>query len=118
MPNRVVRVAAVLSLSLTALLVARIIAIGKPGVFAILIPALTGALIAIWRRGRVVLIASALLTAATASVLLIGGIGLLYVPSIVLFIWGAISSSQLVRENPDGVAATFEGRTEGRPPHH
>jgi len=94
MRNRVARAAAVLSLALTAVLVLRIIAIGKPGVFAILFPALTGALLAIWRRGRAVLIASALLTAATASVLLIGGIGLLYVPSVVMFVWGAITSER------------------------
>ena len=92
MRNRFARVAAVLSLALTAVLVLRIIAIGKPDVFVILIPALTGALLAVWRNGRAALIASALLTAATASVLLIGGVGLLYIPSIVMFAWGAISS--------------------------
>lgn len=92
MPNRMARAAAALSLALTAVLVLRIIAIGKPGVFVILVPALTGALLAIWRHGRAALIASALLTAATASVLLIGGVGLLYAPSIVMFVWGAISS--------------------------
>jgi len=96
MRNRVTRLAAVLSLALSAVLVVRIIAIGKPRVFVILLPALAGALLAIWRRGRAVLIASALLNAATASVLLIGGIGLLYVPSIVMFVWGAILS-----ERPD-----------------
>jgi hypothetical protein len=84
-----------LSLALTAVLFVRIVAIGKPGVFVILFPALAGAFLAIWRRGRAVLIASALLTAATASVLLIGGIGLLYVPSIVMFVWGAILSERL-----------------------
>src|SRR5215204_2037823 len=92
MRNRVARLGAVVSLVLTAVLVLRIIAIGKPGVFVILAPALTGALLAIWRHGRAVLIASVLLTAATASVLLIGGVGLLYAPSIVMFAWGAISS--------------------------
>jgi hypothetical protein len=92
MPNRIARAAAALSLALTAVLILRIIAIGKPGVFVILIPALTGALLAIWRHGRIVLIASALLTAATASVLLIGGIGLLYAPSLVMFVWAAIST--------------------------
>lgn len=94
MRNRVALVAAVLSLALTGVLVVRIIAIDKPGVFVILFPALTGALLAIWRRGRAVLIASALLTALTAVVSLIGGVGLLYVPSIVMFIWGAVSSER------------------------
>jgi hypothetical protein len=94
MRNRVALVAAMLSLALTGVLVVRIIAIDKPGVFVILFPALTGALLAIWRRGRAVLIASALLTALTAVVSLIGGVGLLYVPSIVMFIWGAVSSER------------------------
>jgi hypothetical protein len=92
--NRVALVAAVLSLALTGALVVRIIAIDKPGVFVILIPALTGTLLAILRRGRAVLVASALLTALTAVVSLIGGVGLLYVPSIVMFIWGAFSSER------------------------
>jgi hypothetical protein len=92
--NRVALVAAVLSLGLTGVLIVRIIAIDKPGVFVILFPALTGALLAIWRRGRTVLIASALLTVLTAVVSLVGGVGLLYVPSIVMFIWGAVSSER------------------------
>jgi hypothetical protein len=49
-----------------------------------------GALLALWKSGRAVLIASAMLTALTAVVLLIGGVGLLYLPTIVLFIWGAV----------------------------
>ena len=92
MRNRVALVGAALSLALTGVLSVRIIAIDKPGVFAILFPALTGALLAIWRRGRAVLIASAFLTALTAVVSLIGGVGLLYVPSVVMFIWGGVSS--------------------------
>jgi trimethylamine:corrinoid methyltransferase-like protein len=75
MRNRVARAAALLSLALTTVLILRIIAIGKPGVFVVLAPALSGALLAIWRQGRAILIASALLTGATASVLLIGGSG-------------------------------------------
>lgn len=89
--NRVALVAAVLSLALTGILIVRIIAIDKPGVFVILLPAFAGGLLAIWRPGRAVLIASAFLTALTAAVSLIGGVGLLYIPSIVLFIWGAVS---------------------------
>jgi hypothetical protein len=40
------------------------------------------------------MIASALLTATSACVLLIGGVGLLYVPSIVMFTLGAILSER------------------------
>ncbi len=83
-----------LSLTLTGILIVRIISIDKPGVFVILLPAFAGGLLAIWRPGRAVLIASAFLTSLTAGVSLIGGVGLLYVPSIVLFIWGAVSSKR------------------------
>jgi hypothetical protein len=88
--NRVAGVAAVLSLALTGVLVARIIAIDKPGVFVILVPALAGALLALWKSGRAELLASAMLTSLTAVVSLIGGVGLLYLPTIVMFTWGAV----------------------------
>jgi hypothetical protein len=92
--NRVALTAVTLSLALTGLLVVRIVAIDKPGVVVILLPALAGALLAVCHGGRVVLIASALLTALTAAFGLIGGWGLLYLPSIVLFVWGALSSKR------------------------
>ena len=92
--NRVAVVAATLSLALTGVLVVMVIAIDKPGVLVILFPALAGGLLALWRRGRAVLIASALLTALTAVVSLIGGVGLLYLPSVVMFIWGAVVSER------------------------
>jgi hypothetical protein len=92
--NRVAGVAAVLSLALTGVLVARIIAIDKPGVFVILVPALAGALLALWKRGRAVLLASAMLTSLTAVVSLIGGVGLLYLPTIVMFTWGAVEAGR------------------------
>jgi hypothetical protein len=81
-----------LSLGLTAVLVVRILAIGKPGVFIILLPALVGALLALWRKGRVALVVAAVLTALTAVVILIGGVGLLYLPSTLMFAWGAVMS--------------------------
>jgi O-antigen ligase len=84
----------VLSLSLTDILIVRVIAIDNAGALVILVPALVGGLLAIWRPGRVVLFASALLTSLTAVVSLIGGVGYLYVPSIALFVWGAVSSSR------------------------
>jgi hypothetical protein len=90
MRNRVAGVAAVLSLALGGVLIVRIIAIDKPGVFVILVPALAGALLALWKSGRAVLIASAMLTSLTTVVSLIGGVGLLYLPTIVMFIWGAV----------------------------
>jgi hypothetical protein len=93
MRNRLAQVAAG-SLALTAVLVVRIVAIEKPAVFVILAPALAGGLLALWRRGRGVLLVCALLTGLKAVVSLIGGVGLLYVPSIVMFIWGAAVSER------------------------
>ncbi len=90
--DRIPLAGAVLSLTLTGLLVVRIIAIDKPGIFVILVPALAGALLALRATGRAALIMSALLTTLTAAVILIGGVGLLYLPSIVLFGWGAVAS--------------------------
>jgi hypothetical protein len=92
--KRAVLIAALWSLALTGILVVRVIAIDKPAVLVILLPAFVGALLALWKRGRAVLIASASLTALTAVVSLIGGVGLLYLPSIGLFIWGAFSSAR------------------------
>ena len=103
MRDRLTRVAAMLSLGLAAVLVVRIIAIGKPGVFIILFPALAGALLALWRRGRAALAVSAVLTALTAVVLLIGGVGLLYLPSIVMFAWGAGLSEGRARKTDPAV---------------
>jgi O-antigen ligase len=108
MRDRLARVAAMLSLGLTAVLVVRIIAIGKPGVFIILFPALAGALLALWRRGRATLVVSAVLTALTAVVLLIGGVGLLYLPPIVMFAWGAVVwEGRAGKTDPAGGLHTF-----------
>lgn len=90
MRDRIAGVGAVLSLVVTGVLLVRIVAIHKAGVVIILLPSLAGALLALGRAGRAALIVSALLTAITAVVTLIGGVGLLYLPSIVLFVWGAV----------------------------
>jgi hypothetical protein len=54
MRKRAVVAAVVLSLAVTGGAVVRVIAINKPAVVVILIPALAGALLAIWRRGAIV----------------------------------------------------------------
>jgi hypothetical protein len=100
MRYRLGRAAATVSLVLTGVLAVRIVAIGEPGVFVILFPALVGALLAIWRSGRAVLIVSAVLTAATATVLLIGGVGLLYLPSVVMFVWAAVFRARVGQRAP------------------
>jgi hypothetical protein len=92
--NRLARLAATLSLVLTGVLVIRIIAIGKPAVFVILLPALAGAVLAARASGRAALVASAALTAATASVLLIGGVGYAYLFCAALFVCATVSSRE------------------------
>ena len=87
-------VAADISVIVSAALVVRVIAIDKPGVVLILAPAIVGSLLALWRpEHRGFLSAAAALIALTAGVSLIGGVGLLYVQSIVLLIWSAIPKS-------------------------
>jgi hypothetical protein len=87
-------VAADISVIVSAALVVRVIAIDKPGVVLILAPAIVGSLLALWRpEHRGFLSVAAALIALTAGVSLIGGVGLLYVPSIVLLIWSAIPKS-------------------------
>jgi hypothetical protein len=87
-------VAAGISVTVSAALVVRVIAINKPGVVLILAPAIVGSLLALWHPDhRGFLYVAAALNALTAGVSLIGGVGLLYVPSIVLLIWSAIPKS-------------------------
>jgi hypothetical protein len=74
-------------------LLVRILMIGKPAVVVILIPAAIGAVLALRSpRQPAVLAVASLLTALTVVLSLIGGAGLLYVPSIALFVWAAISA--------------------------
>jgi uncharacterized membrane protein YfcA len=94
MRDRAVVWAVALSLVVTAGLAVRVIAIGKPAVLVILVPAFLGALLAVWRRRRLDLTLAAVLIALTAIVSLIGGEGLLYVPSIVLLVRAALIPSE------------------------
>lgn len=91
MRNRPAVGAVGLSLLVSAGLTARIVSIDKPAVFVILVPSLVGVALAIRSRGRVALGVAALLTVLTGAPLLIGGEGLLYLPSVVLYVWGAAS---------------------------
>jgi hypothetical protein len=96
MRDRAVVWAVTLSLVVTAGLAIRVTGIGKPAVLVILVPALLGALLAVRRRGRLDLTLAAVLIAVTAIVSLIGGEGLLYVPSIVLL----VRATFIPRERP------------------
>ena len=85
--------AAVLSLVVTAALVVRIVAIDKPGVMILLIPPTAGAIVALWKPWhRWATVMECVLTAVTAVITLIGGVGLLYVPSIALYLWAFVRS--------------------------
>jgi hypothetical protein len=95
--NRPLIVAAALSLVVTAALVVRVLVIDKPAVMIILIPPIAGALLVLWKPGRGWAIAiGCILTAVTAVISLVGGVGLLYVPSIALYLWGSSRPSASV----------------------
>ena len=89
MRGRFVVAGAVLSLVVSAGLVVRILVIDKFGVVVILLPALAGAVLALWRSDSRQLVGLAcVLTLATAAVSLIGGAGLLYLPAVALLMAG------------------------------
>jgi hypothetical protein len=90
-----VAIAVAVSGLVSVALLVRIIAIGKPGVTLILVPAIAGLGVGLIARRRSALIGALALTSMTAVVSLIGGLGLLYVPSIVLFARAAASRTRL-----------------------
>jgi hypothetical protein len=106
---RFVIVAAVLSLAVSAGLVIRVLAIDKPAVLVILVPAVLGAILALWRsEGRAVVGLACAMTFVTAVVSLIGGVGLLYVPSIALFLV-AIVTARSGTSHPQTTSPTEAG---------
>ena len=88
-------IGAVVSLTLTAILTLRLVAIENAGAFVFLAPALVGSLLALVSKNRWLLALASLLTAVTGIVLLIGGIGLLYFPSIALFASASIGDRKI-----------------------
>jgi hypothetical protein len=90
-------VGAGLSFALTLVLI-RLVAIDNIEALIVLAPAALGAILALRSTPRSVLWIAALLTLATASVSLIGGVGLLCLPSIVLF---AVGAARGRRPEPD-----------------
>jgi hypothetical protein len=77
-------------LVVTAVLVVRIVAIDKPGVMILLIPPTAGAIVALWKPWH--RWATVMACILTAVITLIGGVGLLYVPSIALYLWAFVRS--------------------------
>jgi hypothetical protein len=79
------KIGAWIALGLSIALVVRVIAIDNPEALVIVAPALVGALLAVaWTQMRVTLLTALVLIGVTATVSLIGWIGLLFVPSMVL----------------------------------
>jgi hypothetical protein len=93
-----VKAAGWVAVGLSIALVARVLLIDNAEAILIVAPALIGGLAVVtWPRSRWVLVAAVLLIAATAIYSLIGGIGLLYIPSLVLIARGILRPQATVR---------------------
>lgn len=92
--TRVAKVGAWIALALSVGLVLRVTAIDNAEAIVIVAPALIGALLALaWSHMRAVLLTALVLIGVTASLSLIGWIGLLYVPSMILIGLAAVRTS-------------------------
>jgi hypothetical protein len=108
--RRLALVGAGLSLLVSAGLLVRLFAIDNVVAFVILIPAVAGALLASSTTKPSAWLVAAGLTSVTALVSLFGFVGLLYVPSIVMFVWSASAPGH------EGRAASTRGRGNGVSP--
>ena len=85
------KVGAWIALTLSIALVIRVIAIDNPEALVIVAPAFLGALLALgWSQTRAVLLTALVLIGVTTTLSLIGWIGLLYVPSMILIGFAAV----------------------------
>jgi hypothetical protein len=92
------RVGAWLALVLSSALVVRVIAIDNPEALVIVAPALVGSLLAVrWPDARGALLTAVVLIGVTAVFSLIGWVGLLFLPSLVLLGWAAAGSLRAIR---------------------
>lgn len=93
--TKVAKVGAWIALALSVALVLRVIAIDNAEAIVIVAPALVGVfLVLAWSQMRAVLLTAVVLIGATATLSLIGWIGLLYVPSMILIGVAAVRTSQ------------------------
>ena len=89
--TRLAKVGAWIALALSIALVIRVIAIDNPEALVIVAPAFVGALLELgWSQTRAVLLTALVLIGVTTTLSLIGWIGLLYVPSIILIGFAAV----------------------------
>jgi hypothetical protein len=88
-----VKVGGWLALALSAALVVRVVQIDNPEALVIVAPALAGSLLAVlWPGARGALLTAVVLIGVTAVFSLIGWVGLLFVPSLVLLASAAVDS--------------------------
>jgi hypothetical protein len=89
--TKMARVGAWIALVLSSAFVLRVIAIDNAEAIVIVAPALVGALLVLaWAQMRAVLLTALVLIGVTASLSLIGWIGLLYVPPMILIGFAAV----------------------------
>lgn len=99
--TKAAKVGAWIALALSIALVLRVIAIDNAEAVIVVAPALVGALLALaWSRMRAVLLTALVLIGVTATLSLIGWIGLLYVPSMILIGFAAVRSPQTQTRQP------------------
>lgn len=92
--TKVAKVAAWIALALSIALVLRVIAIDNAEAIVIVAPALVGALLVLaWSQMPAVLLTALVLIGVTATLSLIGWMGLLYVPSMILIGLAAVWAS-------------------------
>jgi predicted branched-subunit amino acid permease len=90
-----------IAIGLSLALVARVLLINNPEAIIVVAPAVIGGIAVVsWPRRRWVLIAALVLVGATATYSLVGGIGLLYIPSLVLIVRGALRPRRTVHSQP------------------
>ena len=92
--TKVAKVGAWIALALSVALVLRVIAIDNAEAIVIVAPSLVGALLVLaWSQLRAVLLMALVLIGVTATLSLIGWIGLLYVPPMMLIGLAAVRTS-------------------------
>jgi hypothetical protein len=90
-----VKIAGWIAVGVSLVLVARVLMIDNPGAIIIVVPALIGGVAVVawpWRRST--LVVALFLIGATAIYSLIGWIGFLYLPSLVLIARGVVRPSR------------------------
>lgn len=98
---RLARVGARIALALSIALVIRVIAIDNPEALVIVAPAFVGALLAFgWSQTRAILLTALVLIGITTTLSLIGWLGLLYVPSMILIGFAAVRTPRTRTHQP------------------